>query len=156
VIDGDLRAPSIHQLFEVPREPGLTEVLAGRSGLQEAIYVTQVDGVDVLSSGTLKGNPHPLFANGRWEQLLRQIPPEYRYVIVDTPPVLAASEALVLARGADAVLLCALRDVTRLPQLQKATERVVSTGAKVAGLILNGLPETHYVNRYGTYSYVSA
>lgn len=155
VIDGDLRDPSVHTVFEVPREPGLTEVLSGTARLEDTIAVTRVEGVDVLPAGMLRGNPHPLFANGRWEHLLQQISAEYRYVIIDTPPVLAASEALVLARGADAVLMCALRDVTRLPQLQKATDRVVATGAKVAGLILNGIPASHYASRYGTYSYLS-
>jgi len=145
----------MHTVFEVPREPGLTEVLSGTARLEETICVTRVEGVDVLPAGVLRGNPHPLFANGRWEHLLAQISAEYRYVIIDTPPVLAASEALVLARGADAVLMCALRDVTRLPQLQKATDRVVATGAKVAGLILNGIPASHYASRYGTYSYLS-
>lgn len=155
IIDGDLRDPGVHNVFEIPGEPGLTNVLAGECSLRDAIAVSWVEGLDVLPAGVLRGSPHALLGNGRWESFFKQIPPQYRYVIIDTPPVLAASEALVLTRGADAVLICAMRDVTRLPQLKKATQRIASTGAKMAGLVLNGIPASHYPSHYGTYSYMS-
>ncbi len=154
IIDGDMRDPSIHGVFEVPREPGLTDVLSGKVSLRAAISVTRVEGVDVLAAGVLQGNPHVLLAKGRWEALLAKVPPEYHYVIIDTPPVLAASEALALVRNVDTVLMCALRDVSRLPQLQKAADRIKSTGARMGGMILNGIPTSHYATRYGTYSYL--
>jgi capsular exopolysaccharide synthesis family protein len=154
IIDGDMRDPSIHGVFEVPREPGLTDVLSGQVSLRDAIAVTRIEGVDVLAAGVLKGNPHALLAKGRWESLLAKVPREYQYVIIDTPPVLAASEALALVRNVDTVLMCALRDVTRLPQLQKAADRIKSTGARMGGMILNGIPTSHYATRYGTYSYL--
>jgi capsular exopolysaccharide synthesis family protein len=151
VIDGDLRDPSVHQVFDVPRMPGLTNVLSGECSIDYAIVATRTELVDVLSAGYLDGNPHRLVEERRWSKLIDSVPPEYRYVIVDTPPVLSASEALVLARRSDAVLVCAMRNVTRLAQLKKATERVVSAGAKVAGMVLSGVPLGQYADRYGSY-----
>ena len=78
----------------------------------------------LLPAGRLKVNPHRLLGNGAWKSLLEQIPASYGYVIIDTPPVLAASEALVLAKGADATLLCVMRDVSRTDQVRKAAERL--------------------------------
>lgn len=153
IVDGDMRSPNLHAVFQVPLEPGLVDVLSGKSPIASAIATTATHLVDVLPAGLLKGNPHALLENGRWEKLLELFPAKYRHVIVDTPPVLAAGESLVLSRGADSVLLCALRDVTRVPQLRKAAERVSSAGAKVAGLVLNGVSSRHYVGRYGSYPY---
>ena len=69
--------------------------------------------MQVLTAGRLKVSPHRLLGNGAWKSLLAKIPASYGYVIVDTPPVLAASEALVLAKHADAILICVMRDVSR-------------------------------------------
>jgi len=71
--------------------------------------------------------------------------------VVDTPPVLAASESLILARSADAFLMCAMRNVSRLSQVEKATERLTATGGRLAGTVLSGVPVSQYVRRYGTY-----
>ena len=155
IIDGDLRAPGIHETFQFPLEPGLTDVLAGDCPLDAAIIATGTEGVDALPAGLLQCNPYSLVTHERWEGFLKQIPAKYRYVIIDTPPVLAASETLLLTRCADAVLICAMRDVSRLAQLKKATDRIVSTGSNVAGLVLSGVPTRNYVNRYGSYSYWS-
>jgi capsular exopolysaccharide synthesis family protein len=151
VIDGDLRDPALHSVFQLRREPGVVNVLAGDCTLLEAVIPSRTPGVDVLPAGALRASPHTLMADGRWDSLLKQVPPDYQFVIVDTPPVLAASEALIMARAADAVVLCVMRDVTRLPQLKKATERMVSAGAKIAGLVFNGIPTSHYAQRYGNY-----
>lgn len=151
IIDGDLRDPSVHSVFDVPRMPGLTNVLSGECSIDYAIVATRTELVDVLSAGYLDGNPYRLLEERRWTKLIDSIPPEYRYVIIDTPPVLAASEALILARSADAVLICAMRDVTRLAQLKKATARIMSAGAKVAGMVLSGIPAGQYADRYGSY-----
>ena len=76
-------------------------------------------------------------------------------MIIDTPPVLAASEALVLAKAADASLVCAMRDVSRADQVRKASERLLAAGSRVIGTVLNGVPARQYAYRYGTYAHSS-
>jgi capsular exopolysaccharide synthesis family protein len=153
IIDGDMRSPGIHRVFEIPLQPGLAKVLAGECEIHDAIVQTSTENVSVLPAGELRVNPHTLLANGALESLLHEVASDYRYVIIDTPPVLAASEALILARVSDATLMCAMRDVSRIHQVKKATERVVAAGGRVAGTVLSGVPVGQYIQRYGNYPY---
>ena len=153
LIDGDMRSPDIHKLFKVPLEPGLAEVLGGSCPLADAIVTSWSEWVHLLPAGKLRKNPHHLLGNGAWQALLAAIPGDYRYVIIDTPPVLAASESLVLAKAADASLVCAMRDVSRMDQVRKASERLQAAGSRVIGTVLNGVPTRQYAFRYGTYAH---
>jgi capsular exopolysaccharide synthesis family protein len=153
LIDGDMRSPDIHNVFHVPLEPGLAEVLGGGCPLADAIVTSWSEWVHLLPAGKLKKNPHHLLGNGAWQALLAAIPSDYRYVIIDTPPVLAASESLVLAKAADASLVCAMRDVSRMDQVRKASQRLQAAGSRVIGTVLNGVPTRQYAYRYGTYAH---
>jgi polysaccharide biosynthesis transport protein len=155
VIDGDMRSPDIHRTFGIERDPGLAAVLAGECALSDAIDTTWSDRVHLLPAGKAKRSPLSLLADGAWPALLAQIPAEYRYVIVDTPPVLAASEALVLAKPADAVLICTMCDRSRTEQVLMVHDRLLSVGGRPAGVVLNGVPTKRYLNRYGNYEYAT-
>jgi polysaccharide biosynthesis transport protein len=74
-------------------------------------------------------------------------------VIIDTPPILAASEALVLAKVADTAIICAMRDVSRLDQIRRTEERLSAAGTPAIGVVLNAVPTRRYAYRYGSYSY---
>ncbi|MGQ9576759.1 MAG: polysaccharide biosynthesis tyrosine autokinase [Thermoguttaceae bacterium] len=151
LIDADLRSPDIHNVFEIPLEPGLAGVLSGEHGLEEAIVRTWSQYVHLLPAGRLQMNPHQLLGNGALEALLGQLRQQYRYVLMDTPPVLPASEAIVLAKTSDACLLCVMRDVSRLDQVKKAYDRLAAAGARIAGAVFNGVPARQYAYLYGEY-----
>jgi capsular exopolysaccharide synthesis family protein len=151
LIDGDMRSPDVHQVFGVARGPGLAEVLSNECALADAIVATHNPNVQLLPAGRLKVSPHRLLGNGAWKSLLAQIPASYGYVIIDTPPVLAASEALVLSKHADAILICVMRDVSRADQVQKATNLLTAAGGSPVGTVLNGVPIRSYKYYYGTY-----
>jgi capsular exopolysaccharide synthesis family protein len=153
LIDGDMRRPDIHTVFDVPLEPGLAKVLSGECSLEEAIVTSWSDLVHLLPAGRLEVSPHSLLGNGAWTSLLARIPPFYRYVLIDTPPVLSASEALVLAQSADASLVCVMRDVSRVDQLRRILDRLTAAGGRPVGLVLNGVPAKNYSYRWGDYSY---
>jgi capsular exopolysaccharide synthesis family protein len=153
LIDGDMRSPDIHKVFDVPLEPGLAKVLSGECSLEEAIVTTENDLVHLLPAGRLEVSPHSLLGNGAWTSLLATIPPFYRYVLIDTPPVLSASEALVLAKSADVSLVCVMRDRSRVDQLRRVLDRLAAAGSNSVGLVLNGVPAKDYSYRYGDYSY---
>ncbi len=153
LIDGDVRSSDVHRVFDIPLEPGLSSVLRGESGLEEAIAAVWKGRLHVLPAGRLRGSPHRLITNDSWAALLDQIPATYSHVVIDTPPVLAASEALVFARNADATILCARRDVSRTLQVRKAYEHLVTTGAHVVAAAFNGVSLREYAHRYGSYPY---
>ena len=153
LIDGDMRSPDVHKLFEVPLEPGLAEVLDGRASLDEAIVTTRSSSVHVLAAGKLRTSPHQLLGNGKIGSLIQEVRGRYRYVVIDTPPVLVAAESLLLTKMADTCLLCAMRNVTRGDQVRKASDRVLASGSRVAGAVLNGVPRGRYEYRRRSYHY---
>ena len=74
-------------------------------------------------------------------------------IVIDTPPILGASESLVYAKAADLVVFCSLADVSRVKQVRLAVDRLQSTGANLAGAVLSGVPVSRYVYSYGSYAY---
>ena len=153
LIDADMRRPDVHSIFDIPLEPGLAEVLAGSCPFDDALVTAWTSQLDILPAGKLRSNPHDLVGTGAFQSLLDHAKTRYRYIIIDTPPILSASEALVFAKEADAALICTMRDVTRLVQVKAAYERLVAVGAHPIGAVLNGVPTTRYSYYYGHYRY---
>jgi capsular exopolysaccharide synthesis family protein len=151
LIDGDLRAPDVHHVFGRPMTAGLVGYLNGVADWRELVDRDWNDSIHILTSGYLKGSPHRILSNGRFEKLIEEAREEYDYIVLDTPPVLPASEALLFAKVADAVLMCALRDKSRIEQLVQAYHRLESSGANVAGSVLSGVPVREYASYYGDY-----
>ncbi len=153
LIDGDMRSPDIDTIFDVERGPGLAEVLEGQSTVDEAIYRDWSDDIHILPAGVLSSEPHQLVGNGAVEQLIEKLRGVYSMIIIDTPPVLAASEALVMARAADISLLCTMRDTSRVSQVTTTHKRLVDAGAKPVGAVFSGVPVGSYGYAYGSYDY---
>ena len=153
LIDADLRAPDLQEIFEVPLSPGLADVLSGKCQPHEAIVVKSNHGVHVLPAGRLAGTPHAVLGHGVFLNLIAELRTQYRYIIVDAPPVLAASEALMLAAAADGTLVCTMREITRGPQLRLACGRLAAAGAKLVGAVISGVPSRSWEYKYGYYGY---
>lgn len=153
IIDGDMRFPGQHDRFGVAPGPGLVEVLSNKCSLEEAIVASPLHSVFVLPAGFLTSSPHRLLNNGSFAELLRELRTRYHHVVIDTPPILPASEALVMARAADAAVLCMRRDYSRLDQVQEAQERMDSAQVHTLGAVLNGIPLSHYSRKYTDYLY---
>jgi len=156
LIDGDLRAPDIHRMFDMQSSPGLSEVLTGEASLEDATTSTGFEQLDILPAGSLTTTPHRLLSNGEFSALLDVLRRKYDFVLIDTPPVLAASESLLLANQADGTILCVLRDRTRLSNVREAQMRLEDAGARTVGVVMSGLPVRHYTSRYGSYAYGEA
>lgn len=151
LVDGDLRSPDIHRIFGIDRSPGVVETLHGQVPLEDAIDTSFSDHLHLLTAGRCDISPHRLLGNGKFASLIKRLREKYRHIIIDTPPILAASEALVMARAADAAILCVRRDFSRLDQVQEAYSRLQSAGVNAAGAVINGIPARHYAYRYGSY-----
>jgi len=153
LIDGDMRSPDIHNVLETRAGPGLAEVLSGDCTVQDAIITDWGTSVHVLPAGKLRRSPHKLVGNGALKSLLDEVRASYRYIIIDTPPILAAGEALVFAKGADGSLICTMRDVSRVDQVNAARRRLLAANANPIGFVLNGVSTKQYAYRYGSYAY---
>ncbi len=153
LIDGDMRSPEIHEIFDTELSPGLAEVLRGECPAEEAIETGFSEKLHVFTAGRLTVSPHQLLGNGEFTTLLKNLGEVYRHIIIDTPPILPASEALVMARAADTAVLCARRDYSRIDQVDEAYRRMIAAGVNTAGAVLNGLPLHQYAFKYGSYGY---
>lgn len=151
LVDGDMRIPGVHRLFDVPLEPGLAGVLGEECALENAVVTGWSNYVHLLPAGKLRVSPCKLLASGKVETLLQQLAKRYRHIIIDTPPVLSAAEAMVLVKSADAALVCVMRNVSRAVQIRKVCERVVASGGRPVGAVLSGVPIREYSYRYGAY-----
>lgn len=153
LVDADVRAPDMHEIYEVPLCPGLAGVMLGESTLRDAIQPTAIPNVHLLPAGQAKSHPHLLLHHGRLQALLKELRKKYRYVVLDTPPVLAVGESLSVCAMADGVLICALRDVSRQQHLALLQQRLRTAGAKALGVVLSGVSTREYASRYGDYAY---
>ena len=151
LIDGDMRAPDVHHVFGRENTAGLVGYLNGDVGWREVVDRDWSESVHLLTSGHLKGSPHRLLSGGRLEKLIAEAREEYDFIVMDTPPVLPASEAMLFAKVADTCLMCALRDKSRIEQLIQAYHRLEAAGVRVAGSVLSGVPAREYANYYGDY-----
>lgn len=153
LIDGDMRSPDIHRIFGVDLAPGLSEVLRGECSVSEVIETGFSEHLHILTAGNLNTSPHRLIAGGHFNEVLAQLRSSYDFIVLDTPPILAASESLVMAKAADSAILCARRDFSRIDQVVHAFTRLKESGVQPVGTVLNGVPARRYSYRYGNYYY---
>jgi tyrosine-protein kinase Etk/Wzc len=157
LIDGDLRKGRLNHDVGVNRKAGLSEVIYGSLQLEKALHREVAANVDFLSTGVLPPNSAELLTKPSVQALLQQVARHYDWVIVDTPPVLAASDTAILAPMAGAVFLVARAEVSTQGELQESTKRLLGAGATVNGVIFNDLDTTrrrYGGSKYGAYRYV--
>jgi polysaccharide biosynthesis transport protein len=151
IMDADLRAPDIAAILGVPTHPGLAEVLCGKASLREAIHRVGDTQTFVMPAGIHRVNPHHIMQGSKIDALFEALHGKFSTIVIDTPPVLGASESLVYAKAADFVVFCSLADVSRAKQVRAAVARLHSTGANIAGSVLSGVSVGRYVYDYGSY-----
>lgn len=159
LVDCDLRRPRIHEVFGMDKEPGLSQLILGYNGVEDVIRPSGVENLSIISSGTPPPNPSELLGSERMMAVLRDLREHFDLVVLDTPPVLLAPEASVLAAGADGVVLVVRAGVTQRAAAQDASQQLHTVGANLVGTVLNDpdakLPgySSYYAYRYYGYAY---
>lgn len=141
LIDCDLRNPTAHQLFELPQMPGFSEVLLNEVHVAEATLSTQVDGLWVIPGGLWDREVVQELAKEGVTKLFEKLRREYDFIILDSHPVLAATDSLLLGQHADAVILSLMREVSQSPRVYQACQKLHGLGIRMLGAVVNGLPE---------------
>ncbi|OCA88913.1 CpsD/CapB family tyrosine-protein kinase [Pseudobacillus wudalianchiensis] len=152
LVDADMRKPTMQYTFNTSNTIGLTNVLAKQKVLEAAVFETDVDGLDLLSSGPIPPNPAELLGSKAMAELVQEAYDQYDVVIFDTPPVLAVTDAQVLANQCDGTVLVINSGKTEIDGASKAKELLESAKAKLLGVVLNNrkLKESSYYYYYGT------
>jgi capsular exopolysaccharide synthesis family protein len=150
LVDGDLRRPACHLLFELPLQPGFSEVLLEEIDLDAAVRPTAVDGLWVIPAGQWDRAVVQALAREGAQKVFDQLKEEFDFVIMDSHPVLAATDALLLGQHADAVIFSLLRGVSQLPHVYAAGQQLTTLGVRVLGAVINGMaPEDVYRHSAG-------
>jgi polysaccharide biosynthesis transport protein len=139
VVDADLRKGRCHKLVNVPNHTGLANVLAGQISLRSAMKETGVENFYVLPRGMLPPNPADLLMSRKMQEVLNDLRNSFDFVLIDSPPVIAVSDAAVLSAFCDGVLMVFHGQKTTAQAARRAVERLDSINATLLGVILNGV-----------------
>jgi succinoglycan biosynthesis transport protein ExoP len=153
LIDADLRRPSIHRTLGMGPRVGLSNVLTGGASLQQAtVRSTLLPNLYVLPAGTPPPNPAELMASVQMVEMLTELREQYDHIVIDTPPTLSVTDAVVLSTRADAVVLVIRSSQTTKPALRRAREILAQVNARVSGVLLNAVnldsPDYYYYYEY--------
>ncbi len=138
LLDCDLRRPAVHQMFELPLQPGFSEILLGEIDAADAVQQTPVPGLSVVTAGQWDREVLRALAGEATQAIFEKLKMEFDFIVIDSHPVLAATDSLLLGQHVDAVLVSVLRDVSRSPRVYGACQRLSTLGVRVLGVVVNG------------------
>ena len=154
LIDADMRRPSVHKTLGMTGPlKGLSNVLTGTATIQEAIVPSpQLPNLMVLPSGSPPPNPAELLASANMRTMLAQLREQYDHIVIDTPPTLSVTDAVVLSTRADAVVLVIRSGQTTKTALRRARDLLTQVNARICGVLLNAVdlasPDYYYYYEY--------
>jgi len=140
LVDGDLRRPRLDKYFDVVGSVGFSTVLAGGATLDDVVQKTRFPGLSVLTSGPIPPNPSELLGSLAAKKILDELRGKFDYVVVDSAPLLAVTDAAVIATNADGVLIISRYGQTKRDQLAHAVGSLQSVGAPLLGAVLTMTP----------------
>ncbi|MCD2196156.1 polysaccharide biosynthesis tyrosine autokinase [Actinomycetospora endophytica] len=153
IVDGDLRRPAVADVFGVERAIGVSSVLAGRVGADDAIQPTHIPRLSVLASGPQPPNPNELLSSDQMRLLIERVSKSFDMVLIDAPPVLPVADALAMTAVSDGSLFVVRAGATDKRRVKDALDLMASVSAHVLGIVLLAAPSSA---RYGNYSYKAA
>ncbi|HFF4581530.1 TPA: polysaccharide biosynthesis tyrosine autokinase [Acinetobacter baumannii] len=155
LIDADMRRGYMHKYFDVDVKPGLSELLSGQADLQKVLHKTQVTNLDVITRGKSPTNPSEILSSNQFKELLEQLQSQYDHIIIDTPPVLAVTDGIIISQYTGVNLIVARYAKSQMKELELTVNRFEQAGVKVNGFILNDIQRASAGYGYG-YNYAYA
>lgn len=154
IVDADLRRPKLHQIFGVPREPGLLECLEGEIDPLEALKDTPIDNLKVIPAGRRVRSPAHLFESGIMSEIFEKIKFYHDIVIVDSAPIIPVSDPMLISSVVDGVVLVLLAGRTPRKVALRAKNILLDANAELLGVVVNNLSEVlPYYYDYKYYGY---
>jgi polysaccharide biosynthesis transport protein len=138
LIDGDLRRPMVHRIYDQPAGPGFCELLRGEFGSDDVIRATAIKNLWVITSGAYDDHALAVLAQPRSRNLFDQLREQFDSIVVDSAPVLPVADTLLLAQHVDAALFSILRDVSQVPRIHAAHARIGALGVPILGAVVSG------------------
>jgi capsular exopolysaccharide synthesis family protein len=153
-MDADLRRPSGHKMFGINKEPGLVELLFDKHPFDEEVFQSNIDDLSIIPTGSSVPNPAELMGSRKMKEFLNKLRNSYDYIVVDTPPVLAVTDAVILSSLSDATILVVSANETDLHSLERTVDSLRAVDAPIVGTVLNRFDVKRAYGYYGyRYSY---
>lgn len=156
IMDCDMRKPRIHEIFGIPNSRGLSDLLLNGEEGVSLTQKTKVPNLDLIVCGTIPANPSELLGSKRMQRLLTLLGEKYDRIIMDSPPVLAVTDAIVLSRLVEGLILVVGAGASSKNGVTRAVELLKEVNARICGAVLNNLnvdKERYYYSRYYYYDY---
>ena len=153
LIDGDLRKGFINKNLGVRREQGLSEFISNTITLDMVIHKIPEANFDFIATGSIPPNPSELLLHERFGIFLENISKQYDHVIIDSPPILAVTDAAIIGRMASATLMVIRAGQHPMRELEQSTKRLLQAGVDIKGIVFNDVPESSSRYGYGKYVY---
>lgn len=154
LIDADLRRPTTHYTFETGNQRGLSTVIINDMPAADVVKQTEVENLEIMTSGPVPPNPSELLASRKTNLLLKTFSMDYDMVIIDTPPLLAVTDAQVLSKIVDGVILVTNVEANNRERLQDAKALLEKADANILGVVMNnknmGRSKDEYYYYYGS------
>jgi capsular exopolysaccharide synthesis family protein len=155
LVDTDLRRPVLHGIFNYTRNEGLTNVLLGRLSIEEAVKTTKIENLNLITSGILPPNPSELLSSHAMEKFITDTSARYDITLFDTPPVIAVTDAAILATKLDGCILVVRSGKTNRDALLRSKVLLDNVKANVFGILVNGVSVERVYGSYYYYYYSS-
>jgi exopolysaccharide transport family protein len=153
ILDCDMRRPEIHRLFGATRDRGMSNILVGVDNIGEIIQGTKIPNLDLITSGPIPPNPSEMLGSKRMESLLVALRKKYNHILIDSSPVTAVTDALVLSKSADGVIMVIRTGDMARQIVKNGIGQFNNVGAHIIGAVLNGIDLSSSKYSYYYYQY---
>ena len=153
LIDCDMRNPTVHKNFNLSNKVGLSSCISMGTALADAVQKTNIEGLDALTAGVIPPNPSELLGSERMRNVLQRAKEQYDYVLIDTPPVMPVTDALIVSRFVDGMILVIASAEVKVEMAREVKNQLVNAGANILGVVLNKVRSEHHGYGYGYYYY---
>jgi capsular exopolysaccharide synthesis family protein len=138
LIDGDVRNPQQHVVFGLPADRGLCDVLRGQAAVEETVQATPAENLWILPAGRCDTASYQALSGPVVASVIERLTSQFDFVVVDTGPVLTGPESLLIGQHVDGAVISSRRDISRIPKVDEAVQRLRSVGVRVVGAVVNG------------------
>jgi len=157
LIDSDLRKPVIHNVFKADKSPGLTSFLSSNSDLKSIINTTDIDNLEIITSGVIPPNPSELLDSKKMIDFINEVKDDFDVILFDSPPLVAVTDAFVLMKYIDQFILVVRPGRTERGALERVISSTQQSNMDITGVVMNAMSEEHsygsgyYYNYYQYY-----
>lgn len=140
LVDTDLRRPTVHKKFKLPNSLGIVNVIMNMELLHEVVHHDVTEGLDIITSGVIPPNPSELLGSRKFQRFIDEMRDQYDTIILDSPPLLAVTDAQVLTTLSDGTVVVVQHGVTKKDEISQAKDLLEKVKGNILGVVLSQIP----------------